>query len=75
MENNIKLIMSNFFDVPIESIDNETSSENCKQWDSFSQLNLTMAIEEEFELRLSDVEVMKMNNFKAIIAILESKKL
>lgn len=75
MKNNIQLIMSNIFEVPIETINIETSSENCKQWDSFRQLNLIMAIEEEFEVSLNDAEVMEMNSFAAIISILEDKNL
>tara|TARA_B100000780_G_C21114079_1_gene450522 strand:- start:1469 stop:1672 length:204 start_codon:yes stop_codon:yes gene_type:complete len=64
--------MSSIFDIPIEEINEQTSVENCVQWDSFQHMSLLVAIEEEFGLTLNDDEVLGMKDFTSIIDILES---
>ena len=51
----------------------DSSSENIEKWDSLAQLNLLMAIEEEFSIKLSDNEVVKMTDFESIMKIILSK--
>ena len=73
MKDKLRNIMSYVFDVPIETINTETSTENCEDWDSLRHMSLLFAIEEEFELTFTDDEVLVMKDFTAIISLLESK--
>ena len=75
MKDKLRNIMSYVFDVPIETINTDTSTENCEEWDSLSHMNLLFAIEEEFDLTLTDDEVLEMKDFSSIIGLLESKKI
>ena len=49
-----------------DCINGESSPENIEEWDSLKQMNLIMAFEEEFEIQLSDEDVVEMLNFQLI---------
>ena len=72
MNNSLKNIMSNLFDIPVDDINDNISTENCEQWDSLQNLNLIIAVEEEFGVSLTDDDVLKIKDFKSIIGILEN---
>lgn len=71
----IKIIMSAVFEVPIEEITEESSSDNIESWDSLKHLNLILALEEEFEITIPDEEVGNLFNYKLIeLVVNECKK-
>ena len=72
MNNSLKNIMSNLFDIPVDEINDNISPENCEQWDSLQHMNLIFAIEEEFGVSLTDNDVLKIRDFISIIDILEN---
>jgi acyl carrier protein len=74
MNNRLKNIMSNLFDIPVDDINDNISPENCDQWDSLQHMNLIFAIEEEFCVSLTDDDVLKIKDFISIIDILEKFK-
>ena len=73
MQNKLKKIMSVVLNIPIDIISMSSSPENIEKWDSLAQLNLIMAIEEEFGFKLSDDEVIKMTNFESILKIIRTQ--
>lgn len=46
---------------------------NSAAWDSLFHLTLVLAIEQEFDVTLSDVEVIELNSFESALQILEEK--
>lgn len=67
MENlKLKQLMSTIFDVPLETITEDSSSDNIENWDSLRHLNLILALEEEFNVTIPDEEVGNMVNYKLI---------
>lgn len=54
-------------------LNDETSPQNTKQWDSLAAMTLVMLIEDSFEVRLSTREIMKMNSIGAARSVLQSK--
>ena len=67
MENiKIKQVMSAVFDIPVESISDDASSDNIENWDSLRHLNLILALEEEFGVSIPDEEVGNLVNYKLI---------
>lgn len=67
MENiKIKQVMSLVFEVPLESIADDASSDNIENWDSLRHLNLILALEEEFGVSIPDEEVGNLVNYKLI---------
>ena len=67
MENTkIKQVMSAVFEIPVESIADDASSDNIENWDSLRHLNLILALEEEFGISIPDEEVGNFVNYKLI---------
>ena len=62
----IKQLMSLVFEVPLESIADDASSDNIENWDSLRHLNLILALEDEFGVSIPDDEVGNLVNYKLI---------
>jgi acyl carrier protein len=66
----IKEVMSAVFEIPLESISDDSSYDNIENWDSLRHLNLILALEEEFEVSIPDEEVGNLINYKLIELII-----
>ena len=62
----IKEVMSVVFEIPLESISDDSSYDNIENWDSLRHLNLILALEEEFGVSIPDEEVGNLVNYKLI---------
>ena len=62
----IKNVMAAVFEVPAESIKDNSSSDNIETWDSLRHLNLILGLEEEFGVSIPDEEVGNLINYKLI---------
>ena len=51
----------------------ETSQQNCETWDSMHHLNMTIALESEFDIEFEPEEIADMVNVKTIITVVNSK--
>jgi len=74
LEFQIKNVMSIVFEIPIDGINNFSSSDNIESWDSLKHMNLIIALEEETEINFSEDEIIEMTNYKKIKKIIESRK-
>jgi len=66
MENRIKEVMSDVFNIDIESINNNSSPDNIENWDSLKHMNLIVALEEEFGVEFDDNDIENLLNFQLI---------
>ncbi len=73
MENKLIEVMSIVFDVPLDAINENTSPDNLEKWDSLSQLQLIIAIEDTFDIKLEDEDIEKFSDFKSIKQIINKK--
>ena len=73
MENKIKNIISNLFEVDIELINNDFSSDNTDNWDSLGHMNLVVALEEEFDIEFEDEEILELITYELILNIINEK--
>jgi acyl carrier protein len=64
-------VMSLVFEVPFESLNEDSSSDTIGSWDSLKHLNLILALEEEFNVEIPDEEVGNLMNYKLIKLVLE----
>ncbi len=71
MENRIKEVVASVLNIDVDSIDDTTSPDTVVGWDSLKQMNLIVALEEEFEISFSDDNVADMLNFKLIKLIVK----
>lgn len=62
----LKEVISNVLGVPIDLINDNSSPDSIDKWDSLSHLNLVMAIEAEFDVKLTPEDSMDMLSVKLI---------
>ena len=72
IETKLKKIISVIFLIDQNQINNQSSNENIKEWDSLKHLSLVLAIEEEFNIRFSNDETLQLTSFKKIAEILKN---
>ena len=68
MENKVLEIVSNILQVDISSISLDTSIDNTPKWDSLKQMQIVIAIEEEFEVRISDDDLIEANSIHKLVS-------
>jgi len=73
MESRIKKVMSDVFNIGVDSINNDSSTDNIENWDSLKHMNLIVALEEEFEVEFDDEEIVDSMNYALILNILSNK--
>ncbi len=70
----LKNVMSAVFEVPVASLNEDSSSDSIENWDSLRHLNLILALEEEFNVEIPDEEVGNLMNFKLIELVITELK-
>ena len=75
MEERLKEIMSQVFDVPKESINNDSSPDTIDNWDSVNHMNLVLALEQAFGISFEPEEIIEMMNFELVLVILRDKEI
>ena len=73
MESRIKKVMSDVFNIGVDSINSDSSPDNIENWDSLKHMNLIVALEEEFEVEFDDEEIVDSMNYALILNILSNK--
>jgi acyl carrier protein len=58
------------FDVPVEELSEATAPENLPEWNSLGQLNLVLALEQEFGLQIAPEQTYEMVSVAEIVRIL-----
>ena len=71
--NKLKQVVSDILEVDIDDINENSSPDNIEKWDSLSHIKLVMAIEVEFNVKLTPDDMMDMLSVKLIKIILTEK--
>ena len=71
MRERVYKIISQVFNVPIENINDESSSDDIETWDSLKHMNMVLSLEEEFNVQFGEEQVLEMLNVGLIIEILK----
>jgi len=66
-------VFSEVLGVPPDTITDDTSPDNTPQWDSMAAMTLVVAIEDEFDVRLSTAEIVSMRNIAIVRKVLGNK--
>tara|TARA_B100000902_G_scaffold395154_1_gene453094 strand:- start:2041 stop:2307 length:267 start_codon:yes stop_codon:yes gene_type:complete len=72
IELRLKKIISNTFQCNLSDIDEESSIYKVKNWDSLSHYELIDALEDEFNIKISDAETETLTSYKIILATIKS---
>jgi acyl carrier protein len=67
MENRLKQIFSDIFELEIEEIDSDTSTDNIDTWDSLHHMDLIVAIEDEFDVSFDVEDIPELQNYAEIL--------
>ena len=63
--------MAVVFNIPENSVNENSSPDNIDVWDSLKHLNLVLAIEEEFDISLTEDQVVEILSYELIIEVLK----
>ena len=74
LENKLKKLFSETFNVPEEKITPETQPANLAEWDSLGQLRLFMNIESEFQISFQIDEIKELYSFEMLLKRILEKK-
>jgi acyl carrier protein len=66
----IKEVLSAVIDVPIEQISDNASMDDIESWDSLAQMNLVIALEDEFQMTIPDEEVGTLISIQLILSLI-----
>ncbi len=72
MEQRLKKIMAEVFDVGVDEIKEDTSAHTLAAWDSLKHINLILALQKEFGIRLEDEEIPTMVNYQIIVSTIRA---
>ena len=71
IENRIKNVLSAVLDIPVQEINDNSSSDTIDSWDSLKHMNLIIALEEEFNITIPDTEVGNMLTYGLVLLIVK----
>lgn len=72
MKERVLNIVSSIMKWPLKKINEDSSPEDIDTWDSLNQINLVLALEEEFGVKFTDDQIVQMLSVRSIIERLES---
>jgi len=73
LEETIKLIISDSFDLSYDEVTLDTGPSNTDSWDSFGQMDLVLKIEKEFDIILEFEEIFKIVSAQTLLEVVEDK--
>ena len=62
----LKQVIGSVLGVPADTIDESTTADTVDDWGSLAQLNLILAIEEEFDVEIPDEEAADLTSYPLI---------
>ena len=71
LDQRIKETMSTIFNVPAESLNENSSQDNVEGWDSLKHMNLLLALEQEFDVVIPDEDAANITSYHLINLILK----
>lgn len=74
MEKKLKDICATIFEIDASIINNDSSPDNIETWDSMNHMNLILAVEEEFQLKILDDDAVEMLSFLELLSYLKKRK-
>jgi acyl carrier protein len=73
MENKLKNILATVLEINENKIDKNTSADTVENWDSLKQMNIIVALEEEFNIEFNEEETFLLNNYQLLLESIKNK--
>lgn len=71
MNEKLKEIVATVFEIDPDSVNENTSTETVEAWDSMNHMNLIIAVEEEFGIKIFDDDAVELLSFSELSSYLE----
>jgi len=72
-ETRLKQVLAGIFDIDVETIDETTSINTVKEWDSLRHLYLILALEAEYDITLTEEQTIEILSYPLIKAVVQEK--
>ncbi len=69
----VRRTIASTFEIPVERVRDDSSTETIEQWDSVGHIDLVMALELRFGLRFTVEEITRLRSFGSICQVLGGK--
>ncbi len=73
MEERFNKILAIALDLKVEEVNSKMSSETVDNWDSLKQMNIIVAMEEEFEISFDEAESILLNTYSSLLVAVREK--
>jgi len=70
-EQKLKQVLADQLDIPVESVGENTSPDTVPTWDSMHHLRLVLALENAFDVSLTEEQVVEVMNYPLIKIVLQ----
>lgn len=70
IEERVRGVIAQVFGLDKSAVSATASQESLEKWDSLGHMNLCVAIEEEFRVRLDDTQIVEMTSVPKVVQIL-----
>ena len=74
MKDKLKKLLSIHLGIDEEKINSNISAETTEDWDSLKQMNIIVAIEEEFDIQFNEEESILSNSYQTLLDLIQKKK-
>ena len=66
-------LVAQIMGIPLEQVTLASSPDSIEQWDSLKHMHLVLAIEEAFEIQLTDEEIIMVKDVQSIVSLVEQR--
>jgi acyl carrier protein len=70
MKEQVYKIVAQVMNVPMSTVNDDSSPDTVPAWDSLKHMNLVLALEQEFEIQFNDAQTVEMLSVGLILAII-----
>lgn len=67
-------VVGRVMNVPVSELNDDSSADTVKAWESLRHMNLVLALEEEFDVQFSDEQIMEMLNIGLIVMVVDEAR-
>lgn len=65
----VRGIVAHIMGVPAIAISDDTSARSLQSWDSLRHMKLILAVEEKFDVRLTDEQIVSITDVRSIVSL------
>lgn len=73
MDTRLKKVVAAVLGITVPDVTNEASPATLKNWDSLKQMQIMLALEEEFGIQFDDEQIHELSSYKLIAAELAKR--